>query len=186
MAGWRNSLVRSWEPLADASGLLDYFPELRSGDRIDSRVQVTTDSHKPYLKAVEGAFGLDVDYAVLHKIYGAPADDEVHRYSPAKCIGCDIKTIVGDPDPAHLSTSYAERQNLTMRMSMRRFTRLTSAFSKKIDNHRYAVALYFMYYNFCRIHQTLRVTPAMEAGLCDHVWSVEELVALAEKIPNAN
>jgi hypothetical protein len=122
--------------------------------------------------------------AMLHKIYGAPSDEEARRYSPAKCIGCDMKTVIGNPDLAHVSTSFAERQNLTMRMSMRRFTRLTNAFSKKIDNHRHMVALYFMYYNFCRVHQTLRVTPAMEAGLSDHVWSVEE--SLVERIPNEN
>lgn len=113
---------------------------------------------------------------------------DFRRYSPAKCIGCDMKTVIGTPDPAHVSTSYAERQNLTMRMSMRRFTRLTNAFSKKLENHAHAVALYFMCYNFCfcRIHQTLRVTPAMEAGVSDHVWPVEELVSLIERIPEAN
>lgn len=121
---------------------------------------------------------MDVDHAMLHKVYGAPSDEEVRRYSPAKCIGCDMKVVTGNPDPKHVSTSYVERQNLTMRMSMRRFTRLTNGFSKKIDNHRHAVALYFFYYNFCRVHQTLRVTPAMESGLTDHVWSIEEMVAL--------
>jgi len=146
--------------------------------RINSRVQVTTDSHRAYLDAIEGAFGMDVDYAQLHKIYGAPSDEEARRYSPATCIGCDMKVVSGDPDPKHVSTSFVERQNLTMRMSMRRFTRLTNAFSKKVDNHCHAVALYFAYYNFCRVHQTLRVTPAMEAGISDHVWSVEELVGL--------
>jgi IS1 family transposase len=146
-------------------------------ERIIGRPQITTDAHKPYLRAVEDAFGADVDYAVLHKIYGASNEPET-RYSPATCIGCDMKTVSGVPDPAHVSTSYVERQNLTMRMSMRRFTRLTNAFSKKIDNHAAAISLYFMYYNFCRIHQTLRVTPAMEAKLTDHVWSVEELVRL--------
>ncbi len=144
--------------------------------RIKGRVQVTTDSHKAYLEAVEGAFGMDVDHAMLHKIYGAPSDEEMRRYSPARCIGCDMKVVTGDPDPKHVSTSFVERQNLTMRMSMRRFTRLTNGFSKKIDNHRHAIALYFMYYNFCRVHQTLRVTPAMEAGLADHVWILEELL----------
>jgi len=155
-------------------------------DRISNRVQLTTDSHKPYLVAVEKAFGDEIDYAMLHKIYGAPSDEEVRRYAPAKCIGTDMKTIIGDPDPAHVSTSYVERQNLTMRMQMRRFTRLTNAFSKKIENHAAAVALHFMHYNFARVHQTLRVTPAMEAGLSDHVWTVEELVTLIERIPNAN
>jgi IS1 family transposase len=149
--------------------------------RIRNRIQLTTDAHRAYLEAVEGAFGADIDYAMLHKIYGAPTDEETRRYSPAKCIGCDMKTIIGDPDPAHVSTSYVERQNLTMRMSMRRFTRLTNGFSKKAENHCHAVALHFMHYNFCRIHQTLRVTPAMEAGLADHVWTMDELVALLPK-----
>jgi len=160
----------------DAGWAKDFMEDCAS--RIASRVQVTTDSHRAYLEAVEGAFGMDVDYAMLHKIYGAPSDEEARRYSPAKCIGCDMKTISGNPDPKHVSTSFVERQNLTMRMSMRRFTRLTNGFSKKVDNHRHAVALYFMYYNFCRVHSTLRVTPAMEAGLVDHVWSIEKLAAL--------
>jgi IS1 family transposase len=149
-------------------------------ERIVGNPQITTDAHKPYLKAVEEAFGGDADYAMLHKIYGAPSVDEQRRYSPASCIGCDMKTVSGDPDPAHVSTSYVERQNLTMRMSMRRFTRLTNGFSKKLENHGHAVALHFMHYNFCRIHKTLRVTPAMEAGLTDHVWSMDELVSLLE------
>lgn len=134
---------------------------------------------KPYLKAVEEAFGADADYAVLHKVYGASGEPDT-RYSPATCIGCDMKTVSGDPDPNHVSTSFVERQNLTMRMSMRRFTRLTNGFSKKIENHGHAVALHFMYYNFCRVHKTLRVTPAMEAGLSQHVWTMEELVGLLE------
>ena len=125
------------------------------------------------------AFGADIDYATLTKIYGNAPEAE-KRYSPAKCLGCETKIIAGDPNPKHISTSYVERQNLTMRMSMRRFTRLTNAFSKKVENHSAAVALYFMYYNFARIHQTLRVTPAMEAGIADHVWSIEEIVALLE------
>jgi IS1 family transposase len=147
-------------------------------ERVIGRPQIATDAHAPYLSAIEKAFGESVDYAQLHKIYGAPSDDEQRRYSPATCIGCDMKTVIGYPDPHHVSTSYVERQNLTMRMSMRRFTRLTNAFSKKVENHGHAVALYFMFYNFCRVHQTLRVTPAMQAGLADHVWSVEELCAL--------
>jgi IS1 family transposase len=148
--------------------------------RISNRVQITTDGHKAYLEAVENAFGADIDYAMLQKIYGAPAENET-RYSPATCIGCDMKVVSGDPNPKHVSTSFVERQNLTMRMHMRRFTRLTNAFSKKVDNHRHSVALHYMYYNFCRIHQTLKVTPAMEAGLTDHVWSLEELIALLPK-----
>ena len=118
-----------------------------------------------------------MDYAQLHKIYGASLENET-RYSPAVCIGCDMKTVSGNPDPKHVSTSYVERQNLTMRMHMRRFTRLTNGFSKKIDNHAYAVALHFMYCNFVRIHSTLRVTPAMEAGLSNHAWELSELVGL--------
>ena len=147
-------------------------------DRIRGRVQVTTDGHKAYLEAVEGAFGMDCDYAMLQKIYGAPSEEENRRYSPARCIGSDMKVVSGNPDPKHVSTSYVERQNLTMRMSMRRFTRLTNGFSKKAENHCHAVALHYMYYNFCRVHQTLRVTPAMEAKIADHVWAVEELIAL--------
>jgi IS1 family transposase len=147
--------------------------------RIQGRVQVTTDGHKAYLEAVEGAFGMDVDFATLQKIYGASEETE-KRYSPAKCIGCESKVVMGNPDPQHISTSYVERQNLTMRMNIRRFTRLTNAFSKKLDNHGYAVALHFMYMNFVRIHQTLRVTPAMEAGLADHPWTIQELVAMGD------
>ncbi len=147
--------------------------------RIANRVQLTTDGHRPYLAAVEDAFGGDIDYAMLVKIYGA-SDEHETRYSPAKCLGCVPNTVPGAPDPTYISTSYVERQNLTMRMSMRRFTRLTNGFSKKLENHAAMVALYFMYYNFCRIHQTIRVTPAMEAGIADHVWSIEEIVRLLE------
>jgi IS1 family transposase len=145
--------------------------------RISNRVQITTDGHRAYLEAVEDAFGADIDYAQLQKIYGAPSENET-RYSPARCIGCDMKVVSGNPDPKHVSTSYVERQNLSMRMSIRRFTRLTNAFSKKVEHHAAAVALWFAYYNFCRVHQTLRVTPAMEAGISDHVWGIEELIAL--------
>lgn len=148
-------------------------------ERVRGRIQITTDGHTPYLEAVESAFGMEVDFATLQKIYGAP-DEPEKRYSPASCIGCDMKVVSGNPDPKHVSTSFVERQNLTMRMSMRRFTRLTNGFSKKIGNHAAAVALHFMHYNFCRVHKTLRVTPAMEAGLSDHVWNIEELAALLE------
>jgi IS1 family transposase len=148
--------------------------------RIVGKPQITTDAHKPYLRAVEEAFGGDADYAMLHKIYGASNEPDT-RYSPATCIGCDMKTISGVPDPKHVSTSFVERQNLTMRMSMRRFTRLTNGSSKKIENHGHAVALHFMHYNFVRVHKTLRVTPAMEAGIADHAWSMEELVALLDR-----
>ena len=147
--------------------------------RLVHRVQLTTDGHRVYVEAVEGAFGMDVDYAMLVKIYGSAAEPET-RYSPAQIVETKLQVINGNPDPNHISTSYVERQNLSMRMSMRRFTRLTNAFSKKLENLRHAVALNYMHYNFCRIHQTLRVTPAMEAGLADHVWSLEELVGLAE------
>jgi len=144
-------------------------------DRIDSRIQLTTDGLRSYLIAVDGAFGFEVDYATLHKLYGSPAEAE-KKYSPAVCIGTKTEIISGRPDREHISTSYIERQNLTMRMSMRRFTRLTNGFSKKIENHIYSVALYTMHYNFCRVHKTLRVTPAMEAGLTDHVWTIEEML----------
>jgi hypothetical protein len=127
--------------------------------------------------AVQDAFGNEIDYAQLVKLYGSE-NPGVARYSPSACTGCIRKGVSGDPDPAHISTSFVERQNLTMRMSMRRFTRLTNAFSKKVENHAHNVALHFMHYNFCRVHQTLRVTPAMEAGLTDHVWEIEELVGL--------
>ena len=135
----------------------------------------------PYLNAVEDAFGADIDYAVLQKIYGAEPTDE-KRYSPAVCLGCKVEKVTGSPDPKHIFTSYVERQNLTMRMSMRRFTRLTNAFSKKVENHAATVAVYFMWYNFSRVHQTLRVMPAREAGVSDHVWSIEEIVALLPEL----
>lgn len=150
--------------------------------RLSHRVQVTTDGHKIYLEAIEGAFGADVDYAMLIKLYegdsgkNAPAE---RRYSPARCMGAREQTISGNPDPAHISTSFVERQNLTMRMQMRRFTRLTNAFSKKFENHKAMIALHYMHYNFARIHKTLRVTPAMEAGKSGHVWSLEEIAGLA-------
>jgi hypothetical protein len=156
----------------------DFFVNARRIVEQAIGVQITTDGHRAYLDAVEGAFGMDVDYAQLQKIYGAPSDAEMRRYSPAKCIGADMKVVSGDPDPKHVSTSFVERQNLSMRMSIRRFTRLTNAFSKKVENHAAAVAIWFIYYNFCRVHQTLRVTPAMEAGIADRVWTVEELCGL--------
>jgi len=147
--------------------------------RLRDRIQLTTDGHRVYLDAVESAFGSGIDYSMLVKMYGNDAESEV-RYSPAECIGTRVIPIIGQPNPKHISTSYVERQNLTMRMRMRRFTRLTNAFCKKVENHGWAVALYFMHYNFCRVHQTLRVTPAMEAGVSDHVWTLGELVALLE------
>jgi IS1 family transposase len=146
--------------------------------RINSRIQLTTDGHRVYAEAVEGAFGADIDYAMLVKIYGASSENPESRYSPATCIGCRTGVLAGSPDPDHISTSFVERSNLSMRMGMRRFTRLTNAFSKKLENHGHMVALYFMHYNYCRVHKTLRVTPAMEAGLADHVWEIEELIEL--------
>jgi IS1 family transposase len=145
--------------------------------RLTNRVQLTTDGNAVYLVAVDRAFGVDVDYGMMQKAYTGQGGG---RYSPAKFVGATKSTITGDPDPRHISTSYVERQNLTMRMHMRRFTRLTNGFSKKVEMHAHNVALHFTYYNFCKVHQTLRVTPAMEAGLSDHVWSLEELVALLD------
>ena len=153
--------------------------------RISNRIQLTTDGHRVYAEAVENAFGSEIDYAMLVKIYGASNDGE-SRYSPATCIGCRTGVLAGNPDPKYISTSYVERQNLSMRMGMRRFTRLTNGFSKKFENHAHQIALYFFHYNFCRVHTTLRVTPAMEAGLTDHVWTLSELCSLLpERKPNA-
>ena len=151
--------------------------------RLAHRVQLTTDGHRAYLDAIEGAFGADVDYAQLIKLYGAASEGE-KRYSPADCTGIRLNTVTGNPDAAHVSTSYVERQNLTMRMSMRRFTRLTNAFSKKVENHYHMLALYFTWYNWVRIHKTLRVTPAMEAGLTDTVLDMDWIVELIERNPN--
>jgi IS1 family transposase len=147
--------------------------------RLADRIQLTSDGLAAYLNAVERAFRGDVDYARLVKVYNETSEGQ-KRYSPAECIGCERKAIVGYPDPEHVSTSYIERQNLTMRMSMRRFTRLTNAFSKKIENHTAAIALHMMHYNFVRIHQTLRTTPAMAAGVTDRLWEVSDIVALLE------
>ncbi len=146
--------------------------------RLTSRIQLTSDGLSVYLAAVERAFRGEVDYAQLVKIYGEPIEGK-KRYSPAECIGCERKAVVGYPDPEHVSTSYIERANLTMRMGMRRFTRLTNGFSKKIENHSAAVAIHLMHYNYARIHKSLRITPAMAAGVSDHVWSLEEIVQLA-------
>lgn len=147
--------------------------------RLAHRVQLTTDGHKPYLRAVEGAFGSDIDYAMLEKIYAAgPQESTTTRYSPAQCCGTRTHRIAGNPDSQHISTSYAERMNLQIRMNMRRFTRLTNGHSKKVENHVHSLALFFMYYNFARIHSSLRVTPAMQAGVADHVWSMDEIVSL--------
>jgi len=147
--------------------------------RLADRVQLTTDGHRVYLTAVESAFAGDIDYAMLVKIYESTQEET--RYSPAKCTGSERKAVTGNPNPKHISTSFVERQNLTMRMNMRRFTRLTNGFSKKIENHICHLALHYMYYNFCRVHKTLRVTPAMEAGIADHVWDLEEIVKLVDR-----
>jgi len=146
--------------------------------RVANRVQLTTDGHVAYLRGVTDAFGSEIDYAQLQKIYGSPKGTPETRYSPAVCMGARKAIISGALDYSHVSTSYVERQNLTMRMSMRRFTRLTNAFSKKLENHEHAVAIHYMYYNFGRIHQTLRVTPAMKAGISDHIWSIDEIITL--------
>jgi IS1 family transposase len=170
--------VWTWTAIdADTKLIVSYFVGDRSGqsaialmddlrDRLANRVQLTTDGHKAYLEAVEGAFGGDVDYAQLIKMYGPTGIKKVR--------------VEGDPDRKHVSTSYVERQNLTMRMSMRRFTRLTNAFSKKVDNHMHALSLYFAFYNFTRIHKTLKVSPAMAAGITDHLWSMEEIAEMIE------
>jgi IS1 family transposase len=159
----------------DAGCATEFVQDLAS--RLNHRVQLTTDGLKVYLNAIEDEFGTPIDYAILHKIYSADRPDAA-RYSPATCIGIEKKRAIGSPDPAHVSTSYVERANLTMRMSMRRYTRLTKAFSKKIENHAAAVGLYFMWYNFGRIHQTLKMTPAMKAGIAARPWTVEEILAL--------
>jgi IS1 family transposase len=148
--------------------------------RLTNRVQLTTDGHKMYLNAVIDAFADEIDYAQVVKIFGNDPEGQ-KRYSPAECMGIQKHVYLGDPDPKHISTSYVERQNLTMRMNMRRFTRLTNAFSKKVENHMHFVALFYMHYNFVRIHQTLRVTPAMEAGVTGRLWSIWDIVALAER-----
>lgn len=171
-----SKLIVSWlVGPRDAGSAFTFANDL--ADRLAGRVQLTSDGLKVYLAAVEDAFGADVDYATLVKLYGAPDKNET-RYSPAKCLGCVSQVVTGAPNPKHISTSYIERQNLTMRMSMRRFTRLTNAFSKKLANHVHMVSLYTVFYNWTRIHKTLRVTPAMEAGISDHVWDFEEIVGL--------
>ena len=182
-AMWADTkLVPSWR-LGDRSGATaaDLMDDLQG--RLASRVQLTTDGHRAYLEAIEGAFGADIDYAMLVKLYGkGDGNDRISeaRYSPSECIGTRTELITGDLDEAHVSTSYVERQNLTMRISMRRFTRLTNAFSKRLEYLSCSVALHFMYYNFCRIHQTLRVTPAIEAGVTDRLFEIGDIVDLAD------
>lgn len=162
----------------DAGAAYHFIHDL--ADRLANRVQLTTDGHKAYLSAVEDAFGADIDYAMLIKIYGAAPDGPEVRYSPAQCMGAKKAMQTGRPDWKHISTSFVERQNLTMRMSMKRFARLSNGFSKKVENHEHMLALHYMYYNFARIHQSLRVTPAMEAGIADHVWTIDEIIALID------
>jgi len=161
----------------DAGYAHEFMQDIAS--RLANRVQLTSDGHTPYLEAVEGAFGADVDFATLTKIYGAAPEGQ-RRYSPAVCTGAKKRAVTGNPNPDHVNTSFVEGQNLTMRMHMRRFTRLTNGFSKKVENHAHAVALHFMFYNFCRIHKTLRVTPAMQAGVADHVWTLEDVAELIQ------
>jgi len=175
-------LIPCWLVSSRDAGAAYHFMHDLAG-RLTSRVQLTTDGHRAYLSAVEDAFGAEIDYAQLQKIYGAERAGEA-RYSPAQCMGARKAVISGNPDYNHVSTSHTERQNLSMRMGMRRFTRLTNAFSKKIENHEHMIAIYFMHYNFCRIHQTLRVTPAMESGIANHVWTLEEVVALIDEDSN--
>ena len=185
--------VWTWTAIdADTKLIVSYFVGNRSGEsamvlmddlqaRLANRVQLTTDGHKAYLEAVEGAFGSDVDFAQLVNLYG-PRITAPGRYSPAECTGIKKIRREGNPDIAHVSTSYVERQNLTMRMSMRRFTRLINAFSKKLDNHIHALALYFVFYNFTRIHKTLRMSPAMAAGITDRLWSLEDVIAKIDEL----
>ncbi len=155
-----------------------FMSDLAGG--LANRVQLTTDGHRAYLEAVWNAFGNDIDYAMLEKIYANPPSGAQARYSPGVCCGAKKKKVTGNPERKQVSTSYVERQNLTMRMSMRRFTRLSNGFSKKVENLEHSVALHFMHYNFARIHKTLRVTPAMEAGVAKHVWELEEIVGLLD------
>ncbi len=173
-------LVPSWR-VGDRSGetAIDFMDDLRP--RLVNRVQLTSDGHRAYLEAVEGAFGADVGYAQLVKLYGEAPEGQ-RRHSPATCVGARKRRVEGNPDPAHVSTSYVERNNLTMRMSIRRFTRLTNAFSKKIETHTHSVALHFMYYNFCRQHKSLDATsPAMAAGVTDRLWDIEDIVRLIDE-----
>ncbi len=181
----------TWTALdADSKLIVQWFVGGRDGysaklfiddlaSRLANRVQPTSDGHRAYLDAVEDAFGADIDYAQLVKLYGDSPEAE-KRYSPAECIGTRTRVVTGRPDEKHISTSYVERQNLTMRMHMRRFTRLTNGFSKKFENHVHHVAIYFLYYNFVRIHQSLRTTPAMAAGITTRLWEIEDVVRLLD------
>ena len=178
-----SKLIVSWlVGPRDAGSAYTFVEDLAA--RLAGRIQLTSDGLRLYLDAVEAAFGADVDYSQLVKLYGTAVENET-RYSPATCLWCVAKTVTGDPDPKHISTSYVERQNLTMRMSMRRFTRLTNGFSKKIRNHVHMVALYTVWCNWVRIHKTLRVTPAMQAGLTDHLWDMTTIVELIDQAETA-
>ncbi len=161
----------------NAEDAYEFMNDLSS--RLSKRVQLTTDGLKTYLNAIEDAFANQIDYAMLVKLYGKAPEGEI-RYSPSECIGTRTEIISGTPDKNHISTSYVERQNLTMRMSMQRFTRLTNGFSKKVENHMHMISLHFMHYNFARIHKTLRVTPEMEAGIANHVWTIEKILSLLD------
>ena len=176
-----SKMILSYE-VGDRSGAtaIEFMDDLRG--RLANRVQLTTDGHKAYLEAVEGAFGGDVDYAQLIKLYGEPTGQKGHerKYSPSECTGIRKRRVEGNPDPAAVSTSYIERQNLTMRMGMRRFTRLTNAFSKKLENHLLMLSLYFVHYNFVRIHSSLRMTPAMAAGVTDTLRDMEWIISLID------
>lgn len=171
-------LIPSWLVSSRDADAARFFISDLAG-RLTNRVQLTTDGHRPYLEAVEEAFGADIDYAMLVKVYGE-GPSSAGRYSPGVCVGAEKRRVEGRPDPKHISTSYAERQNLSMRMGMRRFTRLTNAFSKKAENHALAVAIYFMHYNFVRIHQTLRCSPAMASGVTTKLWELADMVKVLE------
>ena len=174
-----SKLIVSWlVGPRDAGSAFTFVSDL--ADRLADRTQLTSDGLSLYVSAVEDAFGADVDFSQLVKLYGSPAESEARRYSPATCLGCVPKPVTGDPDPKHISTSYVERANLTMRMSMRRYTRLTNAFSKKIQNHVLMVALYTVWYNWARIHKTLKTSPAQAAGLTERLWDMTDIVALID------